>query len=461
MRDTDGAVVAASWLAAMRPRPLIERVSSEDLLSLVADQGTVPMHVGAVLYFRTEPGFTARDLIDAIEDRLPLVPRLRQVLVPQPPGSGRPVWQDDAGFLIDRHIAPARCIERQAVLELAADLIVAPLPRQLPLWRARVVTGFAAREAALVLVVHHVLADGIAALAILSDLAGDHPAATDPAFPRPLPSRRALLADNLRGRVRGVLALPQKMASLLGALAVLRSRGDPAARTSLNRPTGPRRRYTSVWCDLAPALGATRAAGATINDLTLAAIAQALRQVLAARGEQVDRFVISVPFSARRSTHAGDLGNQSGVVPLSIPAAGDGPGRLREIAALTRRAKGLPRAAANAVLGPGFRGLARLGLFGWFIDRQRMVHTFATNLRGPAEPLELAGREVTEIVPLSVTTGNITVAFATFSYAGRLGITITADPDVFPELDMLRDAVAAALDAFLSSEPDGPPGWGN
>jgi hypothetical protein len=33
------------------------------------------------------------------------------------------------------------------------------------------------------------------------------------------------------------------------------------------------------------------------------------------------------------------------------------------------------------------------GLHRWFFNRQRLVHTFVTNLRGPAEPLTFAFEE--------------------------------------------------------------------
>ena len=54
------------------------------------------------------------------------------------------------------------------------------------------------------------------------------------------------------------------------------------------------------------------------------------------------------------------------------------------------------------------------------------------------------------MVPMSVTTGNITAAFATLSYAGELGITIVADPETMTELDSLRTGLDEALRGFLA-----------
>lgn len=439
---------AAEPRADASARPRIERVSGDDLMALASD-GTVRMQVGAVLFLRTPPGWTPASLMAALAGRVLAVRRLRQRLVRLPPGLGRPIWQDLPGFRPEDHLAMAVCEGgHQAVLDVASDLLATPLPSDRPLWTARLVTGFAGDEAALVVVLHHVLADGMAALAILQELAGG--AIGESPGPLPMaPSRRALLGDNLRGRLTGLREVPDRLLRLAAAVAVLGSRRTAAARTSLNRPTGTRRRVLVVACSLAEARAAARAAGATINDLALSVIAEGFAGLAASRGERLDHVVISVPVSARRSAESDTLGNQVGVVPLSIPASG--ARRLRTIAELTARAKRLPPAASSAIIGPGFRWLARLGLFRWFTDHQRLVHTFASNLRGPAEPIRLAGLEVSRIVPLSVTTGNIDVAFGTFSYAGELSIIMTADPELVPDLGCLESLLREALTSHLAA----------
>jgi len=58
---------------------------------------------------------------------------------------------------------------------------------------------------------------------------------------------------------------------------------------------------------------------------------------------------------------------------------------------------------------------------------------------------------VKRIVPLSVTTGNITVAFGTFSYAGGLSTVVTADPDLVPDLGRLELLLADGLAGCLAT----------
>ena len=87
------------------------------------------------------------------------------------------------------------------------------------------------------------------------------------------------------------------------------------------------------------------------------------------------------------------------------------------------------------------------------MDRQRLVNTFVTNLRGPAERLTFLGAPVEELIPVSGTTGNVTVAFAVLSYAGTLVVTVVADPDGCPDLPALAAALQRQLDLLTGSAP--------
>jgi len=269
------------------------------------------------------------------------------------------------------------------------------------------------------------------------------------AFPRPPPPHRQLAADAVRTRIVAVTRLPATLRRVRSAIVQLRSgRATDAQRCSLQQPTGPHRRYAVVRADLDDVLAVARRHGATVNDVVLTTVAAALRTLLASRGESVDRFVMSVPVSARRAARADHLGNAVGVVPVEIPATGTPIERLGEVAGITRKAKATASDASTAVLGPMFRVLAKVGLFHWFVDRQHLVHTFVTNLRGPDAELSIVGAPITDVVAAAVVTGNVSVAFAVLSYAGTLGVTVIADPDACPDVDILRDALRSELDAL-------------
>jgi len=88
------------------------------------------------------------------------------------------------------------------------------------------------------------------------------------------------------------------------------------------------------------------------------------------------------------------------------------------------------------------------GLLRVLVRRQRMVDTFCSNLRGPAEEGRLAGRRVTDVVPLGTVSGNVPATFTALSYAGRLTVTVAADPAAVD-----ADEAAALLAAELADEP--------
>jgi diacylglycerol O-acyltransferase len=426
-----------------------ERVSTDDLMSLASERGSTPMQVGAVLMLDARESLDPGLALEAIARRITSVPRLRQRLVKVPWGCGRPVWVDDRDFTVTNHFSVVRCPTpggEGGILGVAADMLLTRLRRDRPLWAATLVTDTGQGGAALIIVFHHVLADGIGGLAVLASLVDGAAEAHGSVFPVPMPSLAQLAVEAATDRVRSARKLPEVLRRLRGAASQLRPVFSVRlARSSLNKPTGPRRRFASVRVDLDQIRSTAHAHGATVNDVVLSAIAAALHRLLATRGERVEQFVMSVPFSARRHANADDLGNQSGVIPLRVCGVGDLAQRLESLAEATGAAKRAQRGASTALLGPFFRLLAAPGLYRWFIDRQRLIHTFVSNLRGPEIRLSFLGCPVTSIIPLSVATGNVTVAFAVLSYAGSLTITLIADPDTCPDLSELRDALEEEL----------------
>ncbi len=425
-------------------------------MQLATDVGPAPMNIGAVLILGTGPGFSPAGLWSLLSERIEAIPRLRQRLRRAPPGCGRPYWADDPDFDPGWHIREVRCPppgDEQALLGLAAGVAGQALPWSRPLWAVRLVTGLATGPAALIIVMHHVLADGIGGLAVLAGLVdegarqsgGGPPSGRFPAAP---PSARVLAADAWAGRLRR-LAKPGRGLRVLGqAAAELGATRPPRRlpRSSLNqRPTGSQRQLQVVTADLAQVRDLAHAHGGTVNDVVLAAVAGALRALLAGRGERLDRLQVSVAVSARAAQDGGQLGNQVGVMPVGLPTGGSLPARVAQIAVLTRQRKtGAPGSSA-ALLGPVFRLLAAAGVLRWYIGRQRLIHTLVTNLRGPAQQLTLGGAVISAVIPVSQTAGNVPVSFAVLSYAGVLRITVVSDPGRLPDAARLLAALRAEL----------------
>jgi len=452
-------IAAAAILCVVGLEPgtesdLIDRASAIDMMELASDFGPLPLQVGAILVFGSGESLAAGEVRDALAGRVCAIPRLRQQLVSTPPGCGRPVWADDPEFDVARHVHEIACSrpgDQDALLRAAAAVMAVPLPAGQPLWSATIVTGLAGEACALIVVFHHVLADGMGGLAVLASLADGAASAPQQNFPRPKPTARRLAVDAAVSRVRVLAHLGRVPAGVRDALAELRPGATPRApRCSLNRPVGVRRRLGAVRADLAQVRSAGRAVGGTVNDVVLAAVSGALRTQMAGRGERIDQIVVSVPVSGRAEASPARLGNQVGVTPVMIPAAGAPLDRLAAIAEITRRHKSRTRGASAALIAPAFRLLAALGMLRWLAERQHLVTCFVTNLRGPDVPVSFLGAAVCQMIPLVGVAGNVTVAFAVLSYAGTLTVAVMVDADACPDSGTLIAALQRELDALTT-----------
>jgi diacylglycerol O-acyltransferase / wax synthase len=438
-------------VARREERP-IDRTTAEDLLQLAYNCGPVPAQVGAVLTFGDSVPFDLAKVREVVAARIASIPRLRRRLHRLPIGCGRPIWVDDPAFDIDQHVTSIACPspgDQQTLLDMAARLITTPLPANRPLWSATLVTGLAQRQSALILVFHHVLADGIGGLAVLGRLMdGETPRPSGP-FPMSAPSRRELFTASLTSRARALTNARTALRRLVaGAVELRLLHARRAVRCSLNRPTGRDRRLMIVRADLAAVSDLAHAHGGTVNDVALTAITGALRALLLSRDEKVDTLTVSVLVSARTSPSDQQLGNRVGVIPVTLPTTGAPVARLEATARVMRSRKAAVRGASAALLGPAFRALAALHLVGWFVNRQRTVNTFVTNLRGPTDEMSFLGRPIVDIAAVSETMGNVSVGFALLSYAGTLSVTVVADPDVCPDMPLLATALQHQFDVM-------------
>jgi diacylglycerol O-acyltransferase / wax synthase len=436
----------------------IERASAADRAFLAMDTGTVPEQLGVILRLDPAGDLDLAEVRRLLAERVGSVPRLRRRLVRTPVGGGGPIWVDDAEFDIRDHVREVDCRApggEQALLDTALDVAMTPLRRDAPLWSAAYITGLAGGGSALVLVLHHALADGIGGLAVLAALVDpldDARRARGPSeegFPQPPPDAVGLARDAARRRLQ---ALRRTRASWrLLRLSMGAGGGVRPTRVeecSLVRPTGPRRRLAVVRADLESLRQAAHRHGATTNDAVLVAVAGALHRLLLARGEWVESLVLTVPVSGRVAAGGAELGNMVSPLLMPVPATGGVEERLAEVAGRVRAGK---QAATGpppiAVLGWLFRPLARLGAYHWYMRRQKRFHTLVSHVRGPDEPLALGGVPIVEAIPMGLGEGgNTTVYFEVLTYRGTLVVSVVVDPDRVTDLAVLTDALRSELD---------------
>lgn len=440
----------------------LERLSPLDVSNLRVEDHGLPMHVAALgildgaSLVDASGQLRLNAMCAAVEQRLHLAPRLRQVLFRPRFGLGPPIWADDARFDIRQHVRtrvlPAPGGEAE-LLDMCAWLNEQPLDRTRPLWEIWLLTGLPDRKVGLLIRLHHVVADGLAAMAMIGALlepaAGAPAAAPPPWVPAPVPRTRQLFAANLRwraGALAGAWSRPGQPLARIRRLRVLArqtrqmAREGRAPRLSLNRPAGTRRRLLLVRADLAQAAALAHAHGGKVNDVVLAAVAGGARSLLDARGELKPELVIkvSVAASTRGPAERQASGNRVGIMLVPLPVGDPDPvRRLTQIVRATSERKRLPPYQ------PGGRVLQRLMVHTMY--RQHLVNLLVSNLHGPPGQLYLAGAPVLEVFQVGVVQGNIPVSVGALSYAGQLNFDLVGDPAAVPDLAVFAEGLSGAL----------------
>jgi diacylglycerol O-acyltransferase / wax synthase len=192
--------------------------------------------------------------------------------------------------------------------------------------------------------------------------------------------------------------------------------------------------------------------------VVLTAVAGGLGQLLAGRGEPVDRLVLRamVPISLHQEQPGQARGNQPGWMMVPLPLGEPDPvRRLALIAAETGARTHQDRPQTGSGI---FRFVA--GQRAWYrhFPRQRSVNLVVTNVPGPPAPLYLAGARLLELFPVAAIMGNLTLAVAVFSYAGQLNFTAIADRDTCPDVEVFAQGVRRSLDELARSLPAPVPG---
>jgi diacylglycerol O-acyltransferase / wax synthase len=398
---------------------------------------------------------------DAIAARLHLIPRLRQILYDPPLGAGRPVWVDAPDFDIADHVHVLTLPEpadEQQLRRVCEDLHRRRLDRSRPLRQLWLLPGLSHERMGMFMKLHHVVADGVAGVALFGALLEPTPTPTTPTarpwMPRPVPPLARLLADNLHRRITGFTARAARLVRPVRTVRRMRAgasalaevlRQERAPECGLNRPIGADRAIGLARGDLAVAKHLAHSAGATVNDVVLATIATALRDLLQSRGNTVDGLVLraAVPVSLHGAKAGPAQGNMDGGMMVALPIGEpDTLARLTVIAADSRRRK----AGALRLAGSGISAsVTARRLMLRTMAHQHMANVYLANVPGPPAPLHLAGARILEMFPVVPLTGNVTLGVGVLSYAGQLNATVVADPDAVPDLPVFLTGLQRAL----------------
>ncbi|MGH3561665.1 MAG: WS/DGAT/MGAT family O-acyltransferase [Mycobacterium sp.] len=403
---------------------------------------------------------------DVLGERIRAIPRCTQKLRTQPFDLGAPKWVDDPGFDLNRHVrrvALPRPGDDSELFRVVADVLERRLDRDRPLWECWVIEGLRGRRWAMLMKVHHCVADGISATRILTRLCDAADGEEFAQLPRttgtvrtqphlapvPQPAGRRRI-DNLW---RAATALTDTtVRTISGAAEIAGSLIRPAADSSLVGPVTATRRYRAVHVARADVEEVCRKFNVTINDVALTAITAGFRSVLLHRGEQprADSLRTLVPVSVRSPEALDTPDNRISIMLPYLPVEQDDPIQqlLSVRTRLTRAKRGGQRQAGSMftsaanyipfmVLSLVIRLLTRLP--------QRGIVTLATNVPGPRRPLRVMVGNVVRVLPIPPIALQLRTGVAVLSYADDLVFGITADYNAASDLDELADGIGAAL----------------
>lgn len=464
----------------------MRRLNSMDNLFLKQENPTQPQHT--IKAVALDPAAAHQPLtFDAVRAAVPAlvekVEPLRWQLL-KPRLGGRPWWIERPLIDLDYHVKYVKAAAPGGQQELAAqisEIVSVALENGRPAWQLWYVDGLADGRIALVLKLHHALADGLASVRLLETIFS-----TDAG--EPLPTRGRTMADEHRPgglrwarsiaahegatllRFPGVL---QRSARTIGTIRKRRKAGRPgfaeafaAPATRFNEPFTADRQFAYITCDLETIKEIKVAFGVTLNDVFLAACSGAIRAYLDRQGElPAESLTTVVPVAIRPPGEEVDWGNQVTIWNVSLATdVADPVERLQRIAANTRAAREVHAERDLWLFGDWmnywplfwFYGRA-LPILGARARRRPLYSMTVSNVPGPKSQLYFAGAPIENIISVGPIIYPYGLNVTGWSYLNRMTIGMQACKDRVADVAAIADGIPSALAELAALAADRRP----
>jgi diacylglycerol O-acyltransferase len=363
-----------------------------------------------------------------VERMVGQIPRLRQRVIGD---RRRPSWVEAENFDIADHYRYGDLggsASRDDVLALAQDWVRESFDRSRPLWQLGIFAGLADGHGALVLKLHHTIADGVGLMLMLAALADLEPN----------PRQRLAFAD-----VVSIPAPVERTRRRFGAIArhpLTALRSAVGSAVSIARLVMPNRTplsplMTSRSSDLCLDVkrlpfdtlrSAGKQVGGSVNDAFISLVLDTVDRYHERHGVGCDQIRIHMPINIRDAATADRAGNQFVPARIVMNVGDDGvEGRLRRV---SKHLAAVRQEPALRWVNTVSAAIQRLGVP---ISRRiiggmmKGVDVLASNVAGPPCPLYLAGEHVEEFYAFGPPAGaalNITL----FSYDNTVYLGVTS-----------------------------------
>ncbi len=405
-----------------------------------------------------DPDELARWAVTTLRGRAPF----RWRLTTGPAHLGRPVWVE-AEVEADQVVRRTLCgpDPETALDALLGDLAGDVLPRHRPLWRLWVVDGLAKDQVALVLQMHHALADGAASVQIWEELFDGAGAGAAKAPDR---GPETGLAAAVRRHGRSMRDLPALLVRLRahGAAEKAQPEGPGRSATYFDAPSLVFNRLpsTSRICAFAtlPLAGLDQVReelGGTVNDVYVALCAGALRAYLLERGALPETsLTATTPVGLDRDGRPYGNAMTTWFVRLGTDQP-DPRDRFAAVRASLAAARSLQE--RDPALLHDLQEHTRLYDLIWrslgVAERRKGRPTFnlvISNVRGPGA-LAWRGHPVVALRSLGPLAGRMGLNLTAWSYGEDFTVGLHGCCDQLPDLPRLAELLVAELDVLIAA----------
>ncbi|MEI6804043.1 MAG: wax ester/triacylglycerol synthase family O-acyltransferase [Burkholderiales bacterium] len=441
-------------------------LSPTDSAFLWMETRNQPMHVAGLNIYTPPPG-AGPDYISKLLSAWNKYPQavapfnLRPVL-----RMGLWYWEDDTEFELDyhlRHLALPQPGRIRELLAMVSRLHGNLMDRNRPLWETYVIEGLPGGRFAIYTKIHHALIDGVTGAKMnakgLAQSADEikpplwaqtfsyHPAARAKAVAPSLLQQLGMAAragkEILPGIGSGLWDVVR--ASYAESAAGLPFQAPP---TPFNVEISGSRRFAAQSYALSRLKRIGHASGATVNDVTLAICAGALREYLIAQDKLPKKpLVAMVPVSLHGESDVG--GNQVSLLLANLGThLADPLKRLKHIVASTSEAKErLTKMARLQKLAHGVSSISPfgLGMVTGTAAKHPLFNLVISNVPGTSNALYLNGSKLDEVYPVSIPTHYLALNITISGYGDHLGFGYIACRRSVPALQRMLDYTHNAI----------------
>ncbi len=430
--------------AAVPARPVVRRLSAEDLSILALETETVAGHTCKVIVLG-DP--IDADLLRAsIAHRLDQAPPLRTRLCEI---EGERCWAIDPNLNLDAHVVlddDSEPLDLAGLRATVARIFERRLDRSGPLWRIDVIPRLTGGGSALIWRFHHALFDGSTAMRMARAALWDEGGSAE------LRTARARASSSTKRR-----SGPVEPHRLGGLRAAAREAPHPWRRSPFTGHIDAQRAVAFTTVELEGIRSIARAAdGATVNDAVLTVVAGGLRRWLESNHGQLGSVRVKVPVSLHNPVAPGDEGaepgNRDSFFCLDLPLGPADPlGRLRAVRRATRvRKDGHDAQQLDALM----RRLGHAPQLRSFAERvlanPRSFALNVSNVPGPRRPVHVLGAPVRSLYSLAEIREHHALRIAVVSLGDTLNFGLTADPTLLPDVEQLADHMQEDFTALLA-----------